>query len=33
MRTHSVDDDEAYRMRDAIDNLRGALASAGYTPR
>ena len=33
MRTHSLDDDEAYRMRDAIDKLRGALASAGYAPR
>lgn len=33
MRTHSVDDDEAYRMRDAIDALRSALADAGYAPR
>lgn len=33
MRTHSVDDAEAYRMRDAIDKLRTALAAAGYAPR
>lgn len=29
----SVDDDEAYLMRDAADVLRTALAEAGYNPR
>lgn len=29
----SVDDDEAYVMRDAADVLRTALAEAGYNPR
>ncbi|HRO60255.1 MAG TPA: hypothetical protein PK177_13990 [Burkholderiaceae bacterium] len=33
MRTHSVDDGEAYRMRDAIEKLQRALADAGYAPR
>lgn len=33
MRTHSIDDAEAYRMRDAVDTLRSALADAGYAPR
>jgi len=32
-RTHSIDDAEAYRMRDAVDALRSALADAGYAPR
>jgi cytochrome c len=29
----AADDNEAYRMRDAADKLRQALADAGYVPR
>ena len=29
----AVDDDEAYRMLDALDQVRRALADKGYSPR
>jgi hypothetical protein len=33
MRSCAVDDNEAYVIRDAVDNLQGALKGAGYAPR
>lgn len=33
LRANAVDDDEAYAMRDALEQLRQALAEAGYAPR
>lgn len=33
MRANAVDDDEAYRIGDAISQLQKALAEEGYAPR
>jgi hypothetical protein len=33
LRSCSVDNDEAYVMRDAVHKLQAALRSAGYAPR
>jgi thiazole synthase ThiGH ThiG subunit len=33
LRSCSVDNDEAYVMRDAVEKLQAALRSAGYAPR
>jgi hypothetical protein len=33
MRENSVDDEEAYQMRSAVEKLQTALAGAGYSPR
>lgn len=33
MRGNAVDDGEAYRIREAIDQLGRELADAGYSPR
>jgi cytochrome c len=33
MRQNAVDEDEAYRIREAIDKVRKALADVGYAPR
>jgi cytochrome c len=33
MRQNAVDEDEAYRIREAIDKVRKALAEVGYSPR
>jgi hypothetical protein len=33
LRSCSVDDGEAYAMRDAVDKLQAALRTAGYAPR
>lgn len=33
IRENAVDDNEAYLMRDAIDNLQIALRKYGYAPR
>jgi cytochrome c len=33
MRQNAVDEDETYRMRDAIDKVRKALAEIGFAPR
>jgi hypothetical protein len=33
LRACSVDDAEAYVMRDAVDKLQAALRTAGYAPR
>ena len=32
-RNNAVDDDEAYAIRDAVDQVMKALAEAGYAPR
>ena len=33
LKSHAVDDEEAYRMRDAIEKLQDALAVSGWAPR
>jgi hypothetical protein len=33
VRVNAVDDAECYLIRDALDEVRNALASAGYAPR
>jgi cytochrome c len=33
MRQNAVDEDEAYRIREALDKVRKALAEVGYAPR
>jgi cytochrome c len=33
MRQNAVDEDETYRIRDAIDKVRKALAEVGFSPR
>jgi cytochrome c len=33
MRQNAVDEDEAYRIRDALDKVRKALVEVGYSPR
>jgi cytochrome c len=33
MRQNAVDEDEAYRIREALDKVRKALADVGYSPR
>jgi len=33
LESHAVNEEEAYRMRDAIEKLQDALAVSGYAPR